>query len=57
MGDIEAGLEALVDTLREKHIRSVAIPPLGSGLGLQGPRQFGIDDCIIGFLDLDDDSA
>ncbi|MCW5981593.1 MAG: macro domain-containing protein [Bryobacteraceae bacterium] len=33
MSDIEAGLEALVDTLREKRIRSVAIPPLGSGLG------------------------
>ncbi|MDA1311913.1 MAG: macro domain-containing protein [Acidobacteria bacterium] len=33
MSDIEAGLEALVETLRKKHIRSVAIPPLGSGLG------------------------
>ena len=33
MSDIEAGLEALVETLREKRIRSVAIPPLGSGLG------------------------
>ncbi len=33
MSDIEAGLEALVDTLREKGIRSVALPPLGSGLG------------------------
>lgn len=33
MSDIEAGLEALVDVLREKQIRSVAIPPLGSGLG------------------------
>lgn len=31
--DIEAGLGALRDVLREKHIRSVAIPPLGSGLG------------------------
>ncbi len=31
--DIETGLDALRDVLREKHIRSVAIPPLGSGLG------------------------
>ena len=31
--DIEAGLVALVDVIRSKHIRSVAIPPLGSGLG------------------------
>ena len=33
MEDIEAGLKALVDTLRQYDIRSVAIPPLGSGLG------------------------
>ncbi len=33
MNDIEAGLAALVEVLREKRIRSVAIPPLGSGLG------------------------
>ena len=33
MIDIETGLGALVEVLREKHIRSVAIPPLGSGLG------------------------
>ncbi|MCB0044222.1 MAG: macro domain-containing protein [Caldilineaceae bacterium] len=31
--DIEAGLEALVDTIRLYNIRSIAIPPLGSGLG------------------------
>jgi O-acetyl-ADP-ribose deacetylase (regulator of RNase III) len=31
--DIESGLLALVDTIREKNIRSIAIPPLGSGLG------------------------
>jgi O-acetyl-ADP-ribose deacetylase (regulator of RNase III) len=31
--DIEAGMTALVDVLRECGIRSVAIPPLGSGLG------------------------
>ncbi len=33
MGDIEAGLKALVDTVRRYNIRSIAIPPLGSGLG------------------------
>jgi O-acetyl-ADP-ribose deacetylase (regulator of RNase III) len=31
--DIEAGLEALRDTIQEYGIRSIAIPPLGSGLG------------------------
>jgi len=31
--DIEAGLAALVDEIRSRHIRSIAIPPLGSGLG------------------------
>lgn len=33
MEDIESGLAALVQVIREKGIRSVAIPPLGSGLG------------------------
>ena len=31
--DIETGLAALVEAIRVKHIRSIAIPPLGSGLG------------------------
>lgn len=31
--DIDAGLKALVDTIRQYNIRSIAIPPLGSGLG------------------------
>ena len=31
--DIESGLKGLKEFLQEKHIRSVAIPPLGSGLG------------------------
>jgi O-acetyl-ADP-ribose deacetylase (regulator of RNase III) len=31
--DIESGLRALTEVLRSKQIRSVAIPPLGSGLG------------------------
>lgn len=33
MEDIEAGLYALVKTIKEHQIKSVAIPPLGSGLG------------------------
>ncbi len=33
MEDIESGLQALVAVIREKGIRSIAIPPLGSGLG------------------------
>lgn len=31
--DITAGLRALASDVRERHIRSIAIPPLGSGLG------------------------
>ncbi|PTX96181.1 Appr-1-p processing protein [Spartobacteria bacterium LR76] len=31
--DIEAGLKALGEVLRDRNIRSIAIPPLGSGLG------------------------
>ena len=31
--DIESGLKALVSEIRKRDIRSVAIPPLGSGLG------------------------
>ncbi|MGH9381052.1 MAG: type II toxin-antitoxin system antitoxin DNA ADP-ribosyl glycohydrolase DarG [Thermoanaerobaculia bacterium] len=31
--DIEAGLEALAEELRSRDIRSIALPPLGSGLG------------------------
>jgi O-acetyl-ADP-ribose deacetylase (regulator of RNase III) len=33
MQDIEAGLVALVDEIKRANIRSVAIPPLGCGLG------------------------
>ena len=33
MEDIEAGLQALVDVIRNRNIKSIAIPPLGSGLG------------------------
>ncbi len=33
IGDIEAGLEALVAEIRRWGIRSIALPPLGAGLG------------------------
>jgi O-acetyl-ADP-ribose deacetylase (regulator of RNase III) len=33
LDDIEAGLKALVEEIRQRRIRSVAIPPLGCGLG------------------------
>ncbi len=33
MEDIEAGLAALAEEIRARHIRSIAIPPLGCGLG------------------------
>ncbi len=33
MEDIEAGLQSLVETIRHYQIQSIAIPPLGSGLG------------------------
>ncbi len=33
MEDIEAGLKALVGEVQERHIESIAIPPLGCGLG------------------------
>lgn len=33
IGDIDAGLKALVAEIRARRIRSIALPPLGSGLG------------------------
>ena len=33
LSDVEAGLEALVDEISRRGIRSIAIPPLASGLG------------------------
>ena len=33
MEDIEAGLQALQEVIRERNIRSLAVPPLGAGLG------------------------
>ena len=31
--DIESGMQALVEEIKERNIRSIAIPPLGSDLG------------------------
>lgn len=33
MEDVEAGLTALIDEVRQRGIRSIAVPPLGCGLG------------------------
>lgn len=33
LGDIESGLAALLDEVRAREIRSIAVPPLGAGLG------------------------
>ncbi|MDE2767137.1 MAG: macro domain-containing protein [Chloroflexota bacterium] len=33
MEDIETGLDALAEEIRRRNIRSIALPPLGSGLG------------------------
>jgi O-acetyl-ADP-ribose deacetylase (regulator of RNase III) len=33
MQDIESGLVALIEEIRERNIRSIAVPPLGCGLG------------------------
>ena len=33
MEDIQSGLKALIEVIKERNIRSIAIPPLGSGLG------------------------
>jgi O-acetyl-ADP-ribose deacetylase (regulator of RNase III) len=41
--DIESGLRALVQEVRQRQIRSIAIPPSGSGLGgLQWGRVKGM---------------
>ena len=53
--DIEAGLQALAETIRERNIRSIAVPSLGSGLGgLEwGEVRRRIDDALCGFNDLE----
>lgn len=55
MEDIDSGLTALAEEIRERRIRSIAIPPLGSGLGGLNwtevrPR---IEDALRGMNDLD----
>ncbi len=53
MEDIEAGLKALVVEIRERSIQSIAIPPLGSGLG--GLEWTEVRQCIEQSLsDMDD---
>ena len=53
--DIEAGLEALREVIRELSIRSIAVPPLGSGLGgLEWSAvRTRIERALRGFNDLD----
>ncbi len=51
--DIESGLQALVQEVRARRIRSIAIPPLGSGLGgLQWGRVKGMIEAA--FADMPD---
>ena len=55
MGDVEAGLKALVGEIRARGIRSIAIPSLACGLGGLAwdevrPR---IEAALAGFDDLD----
>jgi len=54
MEDIEAGLEALAEAIRERNIESVAIPPLGCGLGglLWRDVRPRIEQTLRGFDDL-----
>jgi O-acetyl-ADP-ribose deacetylase (regulator of RNase III) len=42
IGDIESGLAALVREVRARGISSIAIPPLGCGLGRESKRHFVI---------------
>ncbi|AWM04421.1 type II toxin-antitoxin system antitoxin DNA ADP-ribosyl glycohydrolase DarG [Bradyrhizobium amphicarpaeae] len=53
MEDIESGLKALVEEIRERGIRSIAIPPLGSGLG--GLNWADVRPRIVAALDKLDD--
>jgi O-acetyl-ADP-ribose deacetylase (regulator of RNase III) len=51
--DIDAGLKALVDEIRRRGIRSIAVPPLGSGLGgLDWAEVRPIIEAALGNLDL-----
>lgn len=55
MEDIDSGLASLVAEIRERNIRSIAIPPLGSGLGglhWNDVRQ-RIEEALKGFNDVE----
>jgi O-acetyl-ADP-ribose deacetylase (regulator of RNase III) len=53
IGDIDAGLKALVDEIRKRGIRSIAVPPLGSGLGgLHWAEVRPLIEAALGNLDL-----
>jgi O-acetyl-ADP-ribose deacetylase (regulator of RNase III) len=52
MEDVEAGLHALADEIRKRQIRSIALPPLGSGLGgLDWPEVRSRIDAVLSKLD------
>ncbi len=53
--DIESGLKDLVDTIRDRDIRSIAIPPLGSGLGGLGWDEVSkrLTDALSGLEDVE----
>lgn len=53
--DIEVGLEALVQEIQRRGIRSISIPPLGAGLGgLAWPDvRSRIEDALQGLVEVD----
>ncbi|GAC13734.1 type II toxin-antitoxin system antitoxin DNA ADP-ribosyl glycohydrolase DarG [Aliiglaciecola lipolytica] len=51
--DIESGLKSLVDNIQNKNIKSIAIPPLGSGLG--GLPWIEVKKLIFAYLEPIDD--
>jgi O-acetyl-ADP-ribose deacetylase (regulator of RNase III) len=55
MEDIESGLKALVAEIRRRNIRSIAVPPLGSGLGGLNWRDVraNIETAMRGLVDVD----
>ena len=51
--DVEAGLKALVDEIRKRCIGSIAVPPLGSGLGgLDWAEVRSLIEAALGKLDV-----
>ena len=54
IADIESGLDALVAVIRERQINSIALPPLGSGLGgLEWPAVRSSIDAVLAELSAD----